>query len=93
MEGLTAVFASATLACCEANAAEIAAAFSRAFGKELTVSVGGLVDPSEPTPAAWTGPGLMIPLGVTAAEGAEDVVAILPAASGLAPDWIAQPAA
>lgn len=88
MPKLTPELAPDVLAACTANAAEAAAAFSRALGTELTLAAeppGTLT--IDDLPEALNGPGLVAVLSV----GTEAALVLLPESSGLVPDWCESP--
>jgi flagellar motor switch protein FliN/FliY len=76
------------LAAAEAGRGEIAQALSRTFDSAIEVLVGsaGSHDPEE-LPAGWDGPGLIVMLAV----GSSAALVVLPASSGLLPDWYVSP--
>jgi len=88
MAVFTEEFAENIQAACEAGTAEAAKAIARAldFSPEILVGAAGPFDPEQPG-ASFRGPGLLL---AVAAEG-EAVVLALPEASGLLPDWAAEP--
>ena len=89
MEEFSPQIAPAVIAACQTNAVETAAAFSRAFGMPLELSVGRAATwvPSR-MPSGYTGPGLLVQLKI--GGGASALVA-LPESSGLIPAWYAAP--
>ncbi len=76
------------VAACQANAEDVAGAFSRGIDAEVTLAVGdaGTLEAGTP-PDDFDGPGLAILLQF----GDVGAVALLPAATGLLPDWVAKP--
>ncbi|MGI9457800.1 MAG: FliM/FliN family flagellar motor switch protein [Aeoliella sp.] len=76
------------LAACEANTEDVAGAIARGIDAEVTVAVGeaGTLD-RDISPVGFDGPGLAVLLQF----GDVGAVALLPAASGLLPDWVAKP--
>lgn len=83
MAQLTPELAEQVVAACTQNAEEAAGALGRALDGEFVVRAGG-TKPYTPPPA---GPGLVFAFRF----GDEGMLAMLPAASGLLPDWVEAP--
>ena len=88
MSELTPEISPEVIAACQANAEEMAGALTRGIDTEVTVAVGeaATYSPKE-LPEGLEGPGLAVLLQF----GDIGAVALLPAASGLLPDWVAEP--
>jgi len=88
MSDLAAITPSEIHAACQSHAAEIAIALGRVVNGEFTIQPG---EPSVWKPAALPsgadGPGLVVLMKF----GAQALAAVLPQASGMLPDWYAQP--
>ncbi|MEM8865944.1 MAG: hypothetical protein AAGF31_10420, partial [Planctomycetota bacterium] len=88
MADLSPEIAADIVAACQAGAEEAAGALSRTFDLELTMAVGeaATYDPAA-APAGLDGPGLVVLMKF----GDAGAIAVLPAASGLVPDWVREP--
>lgn len=88
MEEFSPQIAPAVIAACQANAAEVAAAFSRVFDTPLELAVGRAATwvPSN-MPSGYSGPGLLVQLKI----GAAAALVAIPESSGLIPAWYAAP--
>lgn len=88
MAELTPEIAADVVAACQAGAEEAAGALSRSLDGEFQLTVGeaGNYD-ADNAPDGFDGPGLALVLKI----GGIGVVALLPEASGLLPDWVADP--
>jgi flagellar motor switch/type III secretory pathway protein FliN len=88
MAELTPDIAAVVRAACETNADEAAGAFSRTLDAEISVSIGleGACD-LDRLPAGCDGPGLLVMLKF----GPVGLLGILPEATGLLPEWYAEP--
>jgi flagellar motor switch protein FliN/FliY len=88
MDGIGPEIAPAVLAACEANALEIGASFSRAFGFPLLATVGKPQDcGTEPLLEDGDGPGLVFLFKL----GDQSAVAMLPESSAMLPAWYSHP--
>jgi flagellar motor switch protein FliN/FliY len=88
MPELTPDIAAEVVAACQAGAAEVAAALSRALDGQFEVTIGEAVayDAQQP-PAGLDGPGLAVVLRF----GEVGAAVVLPESTGLLPDWYVKP--
>ena len=88
MSELTPEIAADVVAACQAGAEEAAGALSRALDGEMTLEVGEAGTYStDSAPEGFDGAGLLFKLVI----GDAAAVGVLPAATGLTPDWCAKP--